>query len=232
MRTGDMPKNMSGTFVHVLKTSGPLGLYNGLSAALLRQLTYSTARFGIYEDLKARLSSRRDGTKPSTLALVGIASLSGFVGGLAGNPADVVNVRMQHDAALPAAQRRNYPHALAGLARMARAEGLGSWFRGVWPNSARAAAMTAGQLASYDTFKALLMRYAGARDSTATHLTASTLAGVMAATVTSPVDVIKTRVMGASGKSGILKVLGELYAAEGLRWMFKGWTPSFLRLGP
>lgn len=140
---------------------------------------------------------------------------------------------MQHDAALPPEKRRNYKHAIDGMLRMARDEGLLSWFRGVLPNSMRAAAMTASQLASYDTFKRLLIRYTPMTDNLATHFTASFLAGVTAATVTSPIDVIKTRVMSASGKSvGIPTLLKELFAKEGPAWMFKGWVPSFLRLGP
>ena len=225
-----MPKTMSGTFVHVVKNDGVRGLYSGLSASLLRQLTYSTARFGIYEEIKRR--STHDGKPPSFISLVAIASFSGFVGGIAGNAADVLNVRMQHDASLPASQRRNYRHALDGLVRMVREEGLPSCFRGVLPNSLRAAAMTAGQLASYDFFKRALIQMTPMRDNLATHFSASFLAGVAAATITSPIDVIKTRVMSSTGKSSIPRLLGEIYAAEGLRWMFKGWVPSFLRLGP
>lgn len=230
-RTGNMPKSMSGTFVHVVKNNGVRGLYNGLSASLLRQLTYSTARFGIYEELKQRNTSA-DGKPPSFLSLVVMASVSGLAGGIAGNAADVLNVRMQHDASLPAGDRRNYKHAVDGLVRMAREEGFASWFRGVWPNSLRAAAMTASQLATYDLFKRALIQMTPMRDNLATHFTASFLAGAAAATVTSPIDVIKTKVMSAHGKSSIPKLLGEIYAAEGLRWMFKGWVPSFLRLGP
>jgi len=234
MRTGDMPKTMSGTFVHILRTAGPTGLYNGISASLLRQITYSTTRFGVYEELKARLPPSPGGAPPPLAALVAASSLSGFLGGLVGNGADVLNVRMQHDAALPAAQRRNYAHAGAGLVRMWRDEGgARAYFRGVWPNSARAAAMSAAQMASYDVFKSALVRRAGLRDALPCHLAASFLAGVVAATVTSPIDVVKTRVMSASGGgAGVVRVLGDLYRADGLRWLFKGWVPSFLRLGP
>lgn len=249
MRTTDAPKSMTGTFMHVLRTNGPLGLYNGISASLLRQATYSTVRFGVYEELKARASSatgaaattlpRLDGTpsraqQPPFAALIAIAAVSGFLGGVSGNAADVLNVRMQHDAALPPAQRRNYAHALDGLARMVRDEGAASLFRGVWPNSARAAAMTASQLASYDVFKRTLLRSTPMQDNLATHFVASFLAGVVAATVTSPIDVIKTRVMSAhaADHQGVVGVLREVYAKEGMRWMFKGWVPSFLRLGP
>lgn len=201
---------------------------------MLRQLTYSTTRFGIYEELKARFT---DPTKPpGTLTLVGMACTSGFLGGIAGNPADVMNVRMQSDAALPPEQRRNYKHAFHGLVQMTRTEGPASLFRGVWPNSTRAVLMTASQLASYDTFKRLCMDKAGMKDNLITHFTASFLAGFVATTVCSPVDVIKTRVMSASPTESaghsIVGLLGEIYRKEGLGWAFRGWVPSFIRLGP
>lgn len=233
MRSGTMPSSMLGTFQYILKNDGFLGLYAGLSASLLRQITYSTTRFGIYEEVKARLTKRNNGKQPSFPVLVAISSASGFIGGISGNAADITNVRMQGDAMLPPEKRRNYKHALDGMLRMAREEGLMSWFRGVLPNSTRAAVMTASQLASYDTFKKMLLWYTPMTDNLATHFTASFLAGVTAATATAPVDVIKTRVMSASGKSvGIGTLLRELFAKEGAAWMFKGWVPSFLRLGP
>lgn len=231
LRSGDAPKNMSGTFMHIVRTQGPRGLYNGLTASLLRQMTYSTVRFGVYEDLKARWTPEGS-AKPSLPLLIGLSTFSGFLGGISGNAADVTNVRMQQDAALPPAQRRGYKHGLDGMFRMLRDEGVQSWFRGVWPNSTRAALMNASQLASYDTFKSMLMVYTPLGDTTTTHFASSLLAGFMATTICSPVDVIKSRVMSTSHKQGIVHLLREIYAKEGITWMFKGWVPAFLRLGP
>lgn len=220
---------MSGTFVNILRNNGVLGLYNGLSASLLRQLTYSTVRFGIYEELKNKYSKNKD---PSFPMLCAMSMTSGFIGGIAGNFADVLNVRMQHDASLPAEKRRNYKHAVDGMIRMAREEGAASWFRGWLPNSSRAAFMTASQLASYDTAKRMLLDYTPMKDNLTTHFSASLLAGLVAATVTSPIDVIKTRVMSSSDKQGVLQIVRDVSKQEGIRWVFKGWVPSFLRLGP
>ncbi|KAI2632057.1 mitochondrial dicarboxylate carrier [Hypoxylon sp. NC1633] len=231
LRSGDAPKNMSGTFMHIVRTEGPLGLYSGLTASLLRQMTYSTVRFGVYEELKSRFTPEGS-AKPSLPLLIGLSTFSGFLGGISGNAADVTNVRMQQDAALPAAQRRGYKHGLDGMFRMLRDEGARSWFRGVWPNSTRAALMNASQLASYDTFKGALMTYTPLGDTTTTHFASSLLAGFVATTVCSPVDVIKSRVMSTSHKQGIVHLLREIYAQEGIMWMFKGWVPAFLRLGP
>ncbi|KAI9640077.1 Mitochondrial dicarboxylate transporter [Ciborinia camelliae] len=228
-RSGNAPKTMVGTFVHVLKHNGFTGLYSGLSASLLRQITYSTTRFGIYEKLKANFTT---GNKsPSFPTLIAIASTSGFIGGIVGNPADVLNVRMQHDAALPVKQRRNYKNAVDGLVRMTKEEGWKSLFRGVWPNSMRAVLMTASQLASYDGFKQLLVGHTPMEDGLATHFTASFMAGFVATTVCSPVDVIKTRIMSSHESKGLAKLLVDVYKVEGVGWMFRGWVPSFIRLG-
>jgi dicarboxylate transporter 10 len=161
-----------------------------------------------------------------------MASTSGFLGGIAGNPADVLNVRMQHDAALPQAERRNYKNAIDGLVRMVREEGGKSLWKGVWPNSMRAVLMTASQLASYDGFKRVLLSHTSLTDNLTTHLTASLLAGFVATTICSPVDVIKTRIMSATESKSIMILMKDIYKAEGLRWMFRGWVPSFIRLGP
>jgi dicarboxylate transporter 10 len=187
-------------------------------------------RFGVYETLKDRFSTSEK--KPSFLTLVAMASASGFLGGVAGNPGDILNVRMQHDAALPVEQRRNYKHALDGLIRVSREEGVGKLWRGVWPNSSRAVLMTVGQLATYDGFKQLLLNNTSLKDNLATHFTASFMAGFVATTICSPVDVIKTRVMGSTDQKSIVKIVTDITRAEGLRWVFKGWVPSFIRVGP
>jgi dicarboxylate transporter 10 len=187
-------------------------------------------RFGVYETLKARVTTADK--KPSFLTLVGMASISGFLGGFAGNPGDILNVRMQNDAALPAEQRRNYKHAIDGVIRMAREEGVGSLWKGVLPNSSRAVLMTVGQLATYDGFKRTLLEYTPLKDGMSTHFTASFLAGFVATTICSPVDVIKTRVMSSNEHHNIVSLVTNITKTEGIRWMFKGWVPSFIRVGP
>lgn len=184
----------------------------------------------MYEELKDVFSTSL--ASPSLPTLIAMASTSGLLGGIAGNPADVLNVRMQHDAALPASERRNYRNAIEGLYRMAREEGVRTLWRGVWPNSVRAVLMTASQLASYDEFKSVLLSRANMEDNLTTHFTASFLAGFVATTVCSPVDVIKTRVMSAKESQGLVALLGTIFKNEGFGWMFRGWVPSFIRLGP
>lgn len=64
--------------------TGFFSLYTGLSASLLRQMSYSLVRLGSYEEMKARLS--KDST-PSSGTLLLAAMAAGGLGGVAGNPA-------------------------------------------------------------------------------------------------------------------------------------------------
>jgi dicarboxylate transporter 10 len=69
-------------------------------------------------------------------------------------------------------------------------------------------------------------------DTLTTQLLASFLAGLTAATVASPIDVLKTRMMTSKGNQGVLELIQNITRSEGAAWMFKGWVPSFLRQGP
>lgn len=139
---------------------------------------------------------------------------------------------MQQDLANPPEKRRNYKHAIDGIVRMVKEEGgPKSLFRGVWPNTLRAGLMTSSQLATYDEAKAYLMKTEYFDEGVMTHFTASLISGLVATTVCSPVDVVKTRIMTSHDAQGIVHLLTEITKHEGLRWVFRGWVPSFMRLG-
>nr|CAG8484123.1 10806_t:CDS:2 [Entrophospora candida] len=219
------------TMVHIVKTEGWRGLYSGLSASLLRQGTYSTMRFGTYDKLKLFLS--KEGEPLSLIKKITCASISGCIGGAFGNPADIVMVRMQNDAKLPPSEMRHYKHALDGLIRIIKEEGFSGLTRGIGPNTNRAILMNSSQLVSYDQFKQMLLKTRIFKDNIITHFCCSLFAGLVATTICSPVDVIKTRVMNSASKSkNLVSILGVIIREEGPFALFKGWVPSFVRLGP
>jgi dicarboxylate transporter 10 len=50
---GSSASGMLTTMLYIVRNEGILGVYSGLSASLLRQGTYSTVRFGLYDQFKA-----------------------------------------------------------------------------------------------------------------------------------------------------------------------------------
>jgi len=67
-----------------------------------------------------------------------------------GSPADLALIRMQADATLPVAQRRNYSNAFNALYRIVADEGVLALWKGAGPTVVRAMALNMGMLASYD----------------------------------------------------------------------------------
>lgn len=124
-----------------------MSLWQGLSASILRQCTYSTARFALYGWLttaaKQRSSKRGSSTTTGFGTTLACSSLAGGVAGLIGNPAEIVLVRMCADGAKDAKHRYAYPNAISGLYSVAKNEGLKAWYRGVTPNVVRSILMSA-----------------------------------------------------------------------------------------
>lgn len=137
-------QGLIGNTLLIVKNQGILALYNGLSASLMRQLTYSTTRFGIYEVGKQGLS--KPGEQMPFYQRVILAGMSGAAGGLVGTPADMINVRMQNDIKLPLDSRRNYKHAIDGLIQVYTREGPTKLFNGASMATSRAIMMTIGQV--------------------------------------------------------------------------------------
>lgn len=234
---GKQKASLPRTTINIIKNQGFLALYNGLTASWLRQATYSTTRFGIYESAKKVMSGGTGSASDVPFyQRVLLAGVSGAAGGFVGTPGDLVNVRMQNDIKLPIDQRRNYKHALDGVVQIVRHEGIKSLFNGATTATSRAVLVTIGQLSMYDQYKLLLLTYIPSifEDNLLTHFTSSFFAGATATTLTQPLDVMKTRMMNA--KPGEYKSVGHcastIYKSSGLFGFFKGFVPAFVRLGP
>lgn len=106
-------------------------IYTGLSASLLRQMTYSLVRIGSYEEMKRRMS---ENAMPSTGKLLLAAGVAGGLGGVVGNPADILLVRMTSDSLRPPEKQYRYRNALTGLVTLVKTEGIKGLCRGLGTN--------------------------------------------------------------------------------------------------
>lgn len=117
--------------------------------------------------------------------------------------------------------------------RMMKEEGVGSLTRGLGPNLSRSILMNASQLATYDSIKGGLLNTKFFHEGLWLHFCASSMAGAIATTICSPFDVVKSRIMNTtSERATVLRIIQQSFKNEGLGWIFRGWTPAFIRLGP
>lgn len=84
------PRSMFGVMRNSYVQAGLRSLYTGLSASILRQMTYTLVRLGSYERIK--LAFTPEGSKPSTSTILLSAMLAGGLGGIAGNPAGTITL--------------------------------------------------------------------------------------------------------------------------------------------
>jgi len=215
----------------IVRGQGVTALYNGLTASVGRQLTYSLTRFGVYDVVRPLVAENRD---PILLEKMAIASFAGFCGGIVGTPCDVINVRMQNDIKLKKELRRNYRNVFDGLFQVASKEGPAALFNGVAMATMRAVLITNGQIAFYDQIKNYLLQTGYFTDTMGTHFFASFCAGGIATGMTQPADVMKTRMMNAKKNEyrGVVHCVTSTFKQGGLLAFFKGFTPAFIRLGP
>lgn len=219
----------------VIRTEGAGALYNGLSAGLLRQASYTTVRMGAYNSLTERFSV--DGKASFPVQLVS-GLVAGGTGAFIGTPAEVSLVRMTADGRLPPEQRRNYKNVFNALARIVREEGVRALWTGCTPTIGRSMLVNMCQLASYSQAKQHLMATGYFKEGITMHFTASMISGLITTTASMPVDIAKTRLQNmksVDGKpqyKGTVDVLVKVVKNEGFLCLWKGFVPYYARLGP
>ncbi|CDW58971.1 Mitochondrial 2 oxoglutarate:malate [Trichuris trichiura] len=221
----------------IIKKDGLLGLYDGLSAGLLRQATYTTTRLGVYNFLFDYLTRKND-SSPSFLAKAFLGIVAGAVGAIVGTPAELSLIRMTADGRLPLEKRRGYSNVFNALFRVVKEEGVATLWRGCGPTVIRAMVVNATQLATYSQSKQLLLQTNLMKDGIHCHFWASMISG-LATTVTSmPVDMAKTQLQNMQTIDGrpefrsALDVWTKVIKKEGILALWKGFTPYYFRLGP
>jgi hypothetical protein len=212
-----------GTIRERVSRLGVLSLWSGISAMVMRSLFYAGIRLGAYGPIKQALSARDQRQKTAFWHKGAAGTLSGALGAAAANPVEICKTRMQADPV-------RYSSALSTLSQLTRNEGLAGLAHGLGPHVLRGAAVTASQVGVYDEVKQRLVLHGGLSEGVGLRFSAAMVAGVVTATVSSPFDVLKTRLMTRGGT--LLTASRGVWKEAGFAGFFKGWVPQYARLGP
>ncbi|KAF8703273.1 hypothetical protein HU200_032065 [Digitaria exilis] len=212
------------------------GMYRGFSPAVLRHLMYTPLRIVGYEHLRSTLASggREVGVVEKALA----GGLSGIAAQVVSSPADLIKVRMQADSRLLSQGiQPRYTGITDAFTKIIGGEGFRGLWKGVVPNAQRAFLVNMGELTCYDQAKHLIIRKQICDDNLYAHTLASVASGLSATTLSCPADVIKTRMMnqGKEGKAlyrNSYDCLVKTVRHEGVMALWKGFLPTWARLGP
>lgn len=153
------------------------------------------------------------------------------------SPADLMKVRMQADGRLmKLGHTPRYTGVSDAFVKIVRAEGVRGLWRGVGPNAQRAFLVNMGELACYDQAKQWVIGRGISGDNIGAHTLASVMSGLSATILSCPADVVKTRMMnqdsGGIAYRNSLDCLAKTVKAEGVMALWKGFFPTWTRLGP
>ncbi|KAH0559923.1 putative mitochondrial 2-oxoglutarate/malate carrier protein [Trichoglossum hirsutum] len=238
-KTGPRPSALQVTR-DIIKAGKALDLYTGLSAGLLRQAVYTTARLGFFDTFMSSLATRakESGRQVGFSERAGAGLAAGGLAAMVGNPADLALIRMQSDGLKPKEARANYKSVVDALSRIARSEGITALWAGAYPTIVRAMALNFGQLAFFSEAKQQLKNRTNLSTQTNT-LTASAIAGFFASFFSLPFDFVKTRLQkqqkGPDGKlpyRGMMHCFGKVAKEEGLLRFYRGFTTYYVRIAP
>jgi solute carrier family 25 (mitochondrial oxoglutarate transporter), member 11 len=137
----------------MVKEEGVTSVYAGLSASLMRQAVYGTARIGLHRTISDYMTEMNKGKSLSFFAKAASGMASGSIAVCIGTPFDVALVRMQADSMKPVESRRNYTHVFNALSRIPKEEGFSKLYSGLIPNIFRGMAMNVGMMSCYDQVK-------------------------------------------------------------------------------
>ncbi|XP_069903190.1 mitochondrial brown fat uncoupling protein 1 isoform X1 [Oryctolagus cuniculus] len=224
-------KGVLGTISTLAKTEGPLKLYSGLPAGLQRQISFASLRIGLYDTVQEFFTSGEE-TAPSLGSKISAGLTTGGVAVFIGQPTEVVKVRLQAQSHLHGLKPR-YTGTYNAYRIIATTESLTSLWKGTTPNLLRNVIINCTELVTYDLMKGALVRNEILADDVPCHLLSALIAGFCTTLLSSPVDVVKTRFINSppGQYASVPNCAMTMFTKEGPTAFFKGFVPSFLRLG-
>ena len=225
---GKQPLGMLDQTSLIWKTEGMRGLYRGFSAAALREATYSSLRFGLYEPLKLMLASNEEEQlSPPVWQKVTAGLVAGAGAAAICSPTDLIMIQM-------AASKQFPPPTMAEVAKKVIAsEGIAGLYKGIGTTVVRAGVLGATKMATYDVVKTE-MRNRGIKEGPGLVFSASVVTGLAITITTSPATNLQTMIMSnkQGGGGGMLPAAMEIMRTQGPVGFFRGFGMQWARFGP
>ncbi|KAJ2514321.1 mitochondrial aspartate-glutamate transporter agc1 [Coemansia sp. RSA 1939] len=232
-----MYKNSIDCFRKVIRNEGILGLYRGLGPQLVGVAPEKAIKLTVNDFVRARLTDTKTGKIKLTSEL--------FAGAMAGasqvvftNPLEIVKIRLQiQGELLKETAGKGAPIVRRGAVTIIKELGLLGLYKGASACLLRDVPFSAIYFSCYSHLKKDLFHEGERRLSIIDLLLAGAIAGMPAAYLTTPADVIKTRLQvvakkGETTYSGLLDAARKIYKEEGFKAFFKGGAARVLRSSP
>ncbi|XP_063386928.1 mitochondrial 2-oxoglutarate/malate carrier protein-like [Cydia fagiglandana] len=238
------------TMLHrIMVCEGTRGLYAGLTAGLLRQLTYTGMRLRVYNALYDKYKKIhksfcfiRDYDKdPDFTSRLRIAVFAGLIGAFMGTPSEIALVRMIEIGRLrrsrcspPCSVSCKYvqrpENVILQLLRIAHREGVATWWRGAVPTLIRSIFVTTTQVGVYAEVRKAFTRGEFVDTGIKLHLYTAAISSLFSAFLSLPIDQVKTRYQSYQERHRrIVDILKGMLRQKGVMYLWKGFLPYYIR---
>ena len=188
---GEVPLGMLAQTASIWQSEGLRGLYRGFSAAALREATYSSLRFGLYEPLKVALDTSGGEEELPVWKKITAGLVAGAGAAAIASPTDLLMIQM-------AASKQFPPPSMFQVGREVIArEGVLGLYKGLGTTVARAAVLGATKMATYDVVKTEL-RNNGWKEGPELVFAASVVTGLAITVTTPPATNMQTIIMSGN----------------------------------
>jgi len=217
---------LGGTISVIAKEEGVAAFWKGIGAGWLREASYTSLRLGLYGPLKTAMGVKKES---SFFMKFLVGGMSGAIGCLAGNPFDVLKVKMMASEGKGAAS----PSFLKTSSDILATQGVGGFYRGLEANIMRAVVLNGTKMACYDQIKQEVIKLGMPKKGVATDFLAAFGAGFFMMITVSPLDKIRTLLMkDAKSYNGFVDCAIKVVRNEGPMGLYAGWIPIWGRFAP
>ncbi|KXG46509.1 Mitochondrial carrier protein [Penicillium griseofulvum] len=226
-----------------IRTSyGILALFKGHSASLVRVFPYAGINFLAYEQFRAAIVTSPDQEAPWRRFLCG--SMAGATSTLLTYPLELIRTRLAFETV------QKNPSSWVGISKKIYFEGVGNGsffnlYRGITPTMLGILPYAGTSFLTHDVLRDWLRSPALApytleapsstRLTAVAQLSCGAVAGIVAQTVSYPIDIIRRRMQVGNvgnGQSGILETTQRIFIERGVRGFYVGLTIGYVKMAP
>ncbi|KAJ5956647.1 hypothetical protein N7501_010926 [Penicillium viridicatum] len=227
---------------HIRTSYGIPALFKGHSASLVRVFPYAGINFLAYEQFRAAIITSSEKEAPWRRFLCG--SMAGATSTLVTYPLELIRTRLAFETV------QNNPSSWLGISRKMYFEGGGrgsfsNLYRGIAPTMLGILPYAGTSFLTHDLLRdwlrtPVLAPYtleapSSTRLTAVAQLSCGAIAGIVAQTISYPIDIIRRRIQVGSvvdPKPGILKTAQRIFLERGVRGFYVGLTIGYVKMAP
>lgn len=205
--------------------------YAGCTTLIIGNSIKAGVRFVAFDAYKNLLADKEGNTAGARVVIAGLgAGITESL--LAVTPFESIKTQLIDDRKSATPRMRGFLH---GTGVIAREKGIGGFFQGFLPTTARQGANSAVRFGSYTAIRQFAQGYLepGEKFGMLSTFAQGTAAGIITVYTTQPLDVIKTRMQSIEARkaySGVFNCTASIFKQEGLGAFWAGALPRLGRL--